>query len=167
MNIPLVAQRALAYMIDIVLLFVTLATLVIIMARMTGLMPETHSQVWVATVLSFSIPAWLYFTLSDHSRLGATLGKRLLKLRVVTISKDQLSLGRSLARTAVKLMPWELAHIFGFALAGQLGSVGQSAGLIAANGLILIYLIVALVTRGKRSIHDLVVGTEVGQSVLG
>jgi uncharacterized RDD family membrane protein YckC len=42
---------------------------------------------------------------------GATPGKRLLGLRVLTVSGDRLTWPRSLLRTALKFtLPWELAH---------------------------------------------------------
>jgi hypothetical protein len=54
-----------------------------------------------------------------------------------------------------------MAHIFGFALAEQVGEAAQTAGLLAANGLLLAYLAVLVATRGRRSVHDLLVKTEV------
>ena len=85
-----------------------------------GIFPRTPYQVWLATVVSFSIPAWLYFLLSDCSGSGATIGKK-LRLRVVQTGGARVGWLRSLARTAIKLLPWEMAHIFGFALAEQVG----------------------------------------------
>jgi uncharacterized RDD family membrane protein YckC len=157
----LITRRILAYLADIVLLFAVLAPTALLIESLTGLVPKTPSQVWIATVLSFSIPAWLYFILSDHSPAGATFGKRWFKVRVVTGSGGSPSLSQALARNAVKLLPWEMAHIFGFALAEAVGPTVQSAGLIAANALTLAYLVVMLGTRGRKSIHDFLVGTEV------
>ena len=70
-------------------------------------------------------------------------------------------------RTAVKLLPWELVHLFGFALAPQAGdlTVAQSVGLAAANVLVVIYLVCALVTRGRRSVHDYVARTVLSAAV--
>ena len=61
---------------------------------------------------------------------------------------------RALARTAVKLLPWEAAHIFGFALAGAVPDVVQVSGLVAANVLVLVYFGMAAATGGRRSVHD-------------
>lgn len=160
MNI-LFIRRCVAYLIDILLLFIILAPAAVLGEKLLGLTPQTHRQVWFAVVFSFSIPAWFYFILSDQSNSGATFGKRFLHLRVALINGDRLSFLRSFSRTAIKLLPWEMVHIFGFALADQLGNTWQSAGLITANILILIYLGIAFATKGQRSLHDLVVGSQV------
>jgi uncharacterized RDD family membrane protein YckC len=154
-------KRMGAYCVDVLLLFATLATTATVVERWLRITPQTPRQVWVATVLSFSIPVWLYFTLGDHSRSGATIGKKLFRLRVLRVGGSRVSLSRSLARTAIKLLPWEMAHLFGFALAQEVGAVVQGAGLIAANVLAVVYLIVLLATRGRLSVHDLLVDTNV------
>jgi uncharacterized RDD family membrane protein YckC len=63
--------------------------------------------------LSFTgltLPVALYFAVAEASSRQATLGKRLLGLRVATGDGRRLSCGRSLLRTALKLAPWEVAH---------------------------------------------------------
>jgi len=152
-------RRIFAYTVDVVLLFVVLAPAALLVERLLGLAPQTPGQVWVAIGLSFSIPAWLYFILCDSSRSGATLGKRLFRLHTARSDGSRLNIFRAVGRTAVKLLPWEMAHIFGFAIADQVGPVVQSIGLAAANGLTLVYLIVCLVTGGRRSFHDLLAAT--------
>ncbi len=157
----LVLKRSVAYVLDICLLFAILAPAALLVEQVVGIIPRTPSQVWLAAVVSFSIPAWLYFLLSDCSRSGATLGKKVFHLRVVEAGGAGIGWLRSLARTAIKLLPWEMAHIFGFALAEQVGQTFQAAGLIAANGLVLAYLAVLIANHGRRSVHDLLVNTEV------
>jgi hypothetical protein len=56
----------------------------------------------------------------------------------------------------VKLLPWEMTHLSAFALASYLG-------LVIANALVVVYLAVVVWTRGRRSVHDYVVGTEVSR----
>lgn len=159
----LMVRRTLAYVLDIVLLFIPLAALSMIVQRATNLVPESPAEVWMATTLTFSGPVWLYFILSDHSRLGASLGKRLLGVQVVAVSQGRVGVGQALARTALKLLPWELVHIFGFALAESLGSVARGIGLVVANVLTGLTFIVAVSTGGRRSVHDFIAGTVVGR----
>jgi uncharacterized RDD family membrane protein YckC len=126
----------------------------------TGVQIET----WVfATV---SLPTWAYFTLTEGSRWEATLGKRLLGLRVVNAQGGRAGYGRALLRTVVKLLPWELTHL-SLMLPVPMWSEGASAsirpGLIVANALIVVYLATALLTPRKQSVHDLVAGTLVVQ----
>lgn len=74
-----------------------------------------------------------------------------------------MGFARSLLRTAVKLSPWELVHVSMFALTddpGQFGPV-QVAGLAVVDALLLAYLAVLVLTRGRRSVHDLLVDTSV------
>ena len=67
----------------------------------------------------------------------------------------------------MKLLPWELVHLSVFGLSSDLSqlSLWQSIGLVAANGLIILYLIVAVATRGRRSVHDFVAATEVTKAI--
>ena len=67
-----------------------------------------------------------------------------------------------LARTAVKLLPWETSHLSAFAFSAQPGvslGVGQLIGLTIADVLIVVYLVVVACTGGGRSVHDYVAAT--------
>jgi uncharacterized RDD family membrane protein YckC len=161
----LLIRRAAAYFTDILLLFAVLAP-VGYLARMAAGWPgaaPTGFEVWVASAVNFSVPAWAYFALSDRSPRGATIGKRLLRVRVSRHGIGQVGGLRALARTAVKLLPWETAHVSAFALsAGADGlAPAQVVGLTAANGLAVAYFVAVCLTRGRRSVHDYVVATEV------
>ena len=95
MNTPLLLRRAAAFGLDCLLLFVTLGPLTFILqyAFIDG--TPTGPQLWVCLLFGFSIPAWTYFSVSDHSRSGATVGKRVLGIRVTTEGGDQLSVSRA------------------------------------------------------------------------
>ncbi|MBN1248741.1 MAG: RDD family protein [Anaerolineae bacterium] len=105
------------------------------------------------------MPVWAYFAVADASAAGATLGKRLTRICVRRTGGGRIRFGTALARTALKLMPWELAHLLGFALVDGVSDTAQLVGLVAANVLMLGYLGVRALTRGEQSMHDLVVGT--------
>lgn len=157
------ARRLAAYAIDITLLAAVLIPLAFGIQQVFGYRPDTGVGVWLASLAAISLPSWAYFALSDASSGGATLGKRLLGLRASAVDGGRIGLGRALARTAVKLVPWELTHLTFFALAPQLGTFsGLQLGLLwVVYGLFAVYLIVALRYGGERSVHDLVVGTAV------
>ena len=72
----LVIRRSAAYLIDILLLFLVLAPIGLLIQWSLGQVPQTGPQIWGTLLWNFSIPAWLYFTLSDKSSTGATPGKR-------------------------------------------------------------------------------------------
>lgn len=59
---------------------------------------------------SLTLPAVLYFALSEASRWQATLGKRVLNLQVVTRSGLRPPPLRTIIRALIKLLPWEAAH---------------------------------------------------------
>mgnify|MGYP001139572852 CR=1 len=155
-----ILKRSSAYLLDIALLFAILAPAATLVEWALGIFPKTPTQIYLATMISFSLPTWLYFLTSDCSRSGATLGKRVFHMKVTRSSGARVGLWRSLARTAIKLLPWELAHIFGFALAGIISTSLQTAGLIAANVLVVVYGAVLIATRGKQSMHDLLAKTQ-------
>jgi uncharacterized RDD family membrane protein YckC len=163
----LLIRRATAYSLDIVLLFLVLFSVGRLVRLATGWHPSsspTGLEVWLAIALNFSVPTWTYFVWSDRSACGATVGKRLLGLRVVRVTGERVSTARALARTAVKVLPWETAHVSAFALSTNPGvsfDLSQLIGLTLANGLAVVYLAVAGCTGGRRSVHDYVAATEV------
>jgi uncharacterized RDD family membrane protein YckC len=61
-------------------------------------------------LLTLTLPVTLYFALFEGSARQATPGKGALGLRVQTSAGMRASRSRALARTAVKFVPWELAH---------------------------------------------------------
>ena len=67
------------------------------------------AQLGIFAVLTVPVTVW--FAGWEATAGGATPGKRLLGLRVLTTSGDRLTWPRSLVRTALKFtIPWELAH---------------------------------------------------------
>lgn len=157
-------RRIAAYLVDIILLFVILAPFGFLLQWLLGLpVAQTGPAIGRTILWNFSIPAWLYFIVSDASPVGATVGKRLLGLHVQTLAGVRLGLGRAIGRTAVKLLPWELVHLSAFALSTDPNALHpwQVIGLSTANVLSIAYLVIAVVTRGQRSAHDFVMGTVV------
>ncbi len=163
-GLPLIFRRAAAYLLDILILFTILAPLGFLIQWVFGMsLPQTGPEVGQTILWNFSLPAWLYFILSDRSAQGATLGKRLLKVQVVRVGGQPITMGRALLRTAVKLLPWELVHISTFALSVDLTQLSnlQTVGLILANVLTFLYFVLFIATKGQRSVHDLAAQTEV------
>lgn len=57
------------------------------------------------------LPVWAYLTLGEAGRSAATWGKRRAGLRVVGPRDERPGLLRVAVRNAVKLLPWQLAHV--------------------------------------------------------
>ncbi len=74
----------------------------------------SFSSPWTGQAIGFAtmtVPVTLYFAISESSRAQASVGKRLLRLRVTTMSGGRLPLARSLLRSCVKFVPWECGHV--------------------------------------------------------
>lgn len=157
-------RRCLAYTVDVVLVWVVLAPLGFAASALLGLpIPSTGPEIARVILWNFSLPVWAYFTLADASASGATMGKRWCGVRVRRADGARVGVARAAGRTLVKLVPWEVVHVAMFALATDLSTFGtaQLIGLNLANALIVVYLGVAVATRGRRSVHDVVAGTVV------
>jgi uncharacterized RDD family membrane protein YckC len=119
------------------------------------------------TLITISLPTWLYFSSFEASPWQATLGKRLLKLETLEKgSRDRLSFLQAFVRTLIKLAPWEIAH-----LTNNLPvplwydpDPGFRAGFILVPVLVVIYIVVAFVTPDRQSVHDLLAKTIVIRS---
>lgn len=111
-----------------------------------------------------TLPVVLYFALSEFSRWQGTIGKRLMDLRVTTMSGEPVSVGWSLVRSGVKFAPWELAHTAVWQIPGQ-PFVSEPAmlnmvGFLAASGFVAWY-VVSLFVGSRRTLYDRVAGTQV------
>lgn len=69
----------------------------------------TPRQAQLLGFVTLTLPVGLYFAVAEGV-FGATVGKRLLGLRVTNSRGARLSPGRSLLRSTVKFLPWELGH---------------------------------------------------------
>lgn len=164
----LLLKRLVAFMIDWVVLFCVFALPQFILALMLGRWVLSYDSpplaIWAWVALTVSVPSWIYFTLSDSSAAGATLGKRLFGLAVRDLKGGRIGQWRALARTAVKLAPWEMTHIMIFfpePFGDEIGTA-KIVLIMIANALLIVWLAVPLLDRpGHRAIHDLVARTRV------
>jgi uncharacterized RDD family membrane protein YckC len=113
---------------------------------------------------ALTIPAGLYFFLTETSRHRATLGKRVAKLIVVARSEGAPSKKQIALRTAVKLLPWELAHTFIYQVVYRSRNSAEVPawviiGLFVANVLPLAYLVTVLLRKDHAGPHDLAAKT--------
>jgi len=168
-------RRLLAYILDIAILYGVLAGGLQTLTRALFGVPDYARlaqmpvQLEGCVLLTISLPTWLYFIICDvicDVRGGSTLGKRVLGLRTTAVSGGPVSVGQAVARTALKLIPWELTHISVLVPnpmwnPGTTPALSQTVGLAAANLLMLVYLIVLALQGGRRSVHDLIAGTSV------
>ena len=129
--------------------------------------PAWPASPWLGQALGFSLttlPFGLYLALMEASARRATLGKRVLGLRVLTAGGCRASLRRCAARAAVKLLPWELGHVVPY----QLMALGPEAEfpvwLLAVNAAAFagaLWYTASLWSASGRTPYDRVAGTAV------
>jgi uncharacterized RDD family membrane protein YckC len=110
-----------------------------------------------------TLPVTLYFAVQEASARQGTWGKARCNLKVIGPDGERLSLRRALARTALKFLPWELAHTAIWQ--AQFASAERSPGVIA--GFVLVWALVGanalsiVLRRDRRALYDQWAGTAV------
>lgn len=115
--------------------------------------------------LAATLPVLLYGSLMEASARGATLGKRALGLRVVSLDGSRAPLWRTFLRTLGKFLPWEVAHTVYWHWPGwPLEAAPPTPGQVAAIGAVWLacagYL-VSLFLGSRRTPYDRLAGTRV------
>lgn len=112
-----------------------------------------------------TLPVSLYFIICESSNWQGTWGKKKLKIRVVDETGQRIGFIRSAVRTAIKFLPWEVAHfaVLRFTLPSDFSENALYVILIAVNLTVFIYLISPLMIRKKKTIYDWIAGTQVIQ----
>ncbi len=110
-----------------------------------------------------TLPVTLYFAISESSQSKATWGKRRLKLQVADQDGARIGFWRSLARTLLKFILWELSHT----LIWQLYFSRQTEMVWINYGFGLVYVLIGLNivslmrTRTNQTLYDLLTKTYV------
>lgn len=175
-----IRTRLLAFLIDYLLILAYLAVLAGVGTFLT-LGPfrdawrdllSTPARMDFLAFLVTVLPVTLYFALSESSSRGASVGKRRMGLRVVGMDGGRVPLGRALVRSALKFLPWQLAHtgmlnIPGFPIEPTDPPAWTTAMLVAVWVLVVAYLFGLTPLGGSRPLYDRVAGTRVVASDQG
>jgi uncharacterized RDD family membrane protein YckC len=117
---------------------------------------------WV--LLSISLPIYLYFILLERSESQATLGKKISKVKVVDRDGGVISTRQSIYRNLIKIaIPWEITHI-SLLFPRPLFNIAEPKiplGIYLADIILLLYLLIFLLTKGKITVHDHISSTRV------
>ena len=173
------AIRLAAFLVD---LLVVCAAVVVLLQLVLDPLRSALGPAWARvgwfyvgyTLLTVSLPIWLYFAGYESSDQHATVGKRWLRIKVAGADGRPPSFMRALLRTIVKLLPFEIAHLViavpinpfidpitgGLILPGmqELGGT-VLAGLLVALLILGASLLSAALHPDRRTLHDLVAGT--------
>ena len=112
------------------------------------------------------LPIVLYFALLESSTWQASLGKRTLGLHVTDVHGARLSRVRSLGRSGLKFVPWELTHACLWNIPGWPFAASRIPPLVAA-GLILVWVLVGvyavslLLSKTHQTLYDRIAGAYV------
>lgn len=165
-----VSRRLSAYILDCLLLAFAIAlcqAALYIINPLIAILRSGHqptpNQVHAWVFATVTIPSLLYFALTVRSSRQATVGMRLLKLKVADVHGNRIGFAQALLRSAVLLIPFELNHIVIFHL-GPRGGPPSSVFWLGIAGMwmvTVVYLYSIPLTRRRQSVHDLVAGTVV------
>jgi uncharacterized RDD family membrane protein YckC len=163
-------RRVAAFGVDyaVILLYLGFLTLVGVLGRAAGAVPtdvttpagRVVGQLVAFAVLTVPVTAW--FAGWEATVGGATPGKRLLGLRVLTVGGERLAWPRSLLRTALKFtLPWELAHTAVWDLLVWPGdrSAALDTLLLSVANAVIVVDVVCLFVGSRRTPYDRVAGT--------
>ena len=112
------------------------------------------------------LPVILYFALSEGSEARATWGKRRAGIEVVGPGGGRFGLGRSLLRSSLKFLPWQMAHTAMLHIPGVPMSPGEAPVwslplLVVSWSLVALYLLGLTRIGGRRTLYDRAAGTTV------
>ncbi len=163
--------RSLAFAVDYLVIAAWLALVTAAGAVVNRVAPTITATLFsrplsgqVAAFLLVTLPVTLYFALLEASPWQASWGKRKLHLRVTTVGGTRLSRARALTRTALKFVPWELAHTCVWQIArvpDQAPSSAVLAGLALVGALVAANVASPLADRRRRALYDRLAGTVV------
>ena len=161
-------RRLTAQALDLVVIagWAVFAAVVGLVARSIGVDFGSPRVADAFAFLTLVVPATLTFAGQEASTRQATFGKRRMRLRVVDRAGRRLTRQRSLARSAVKFLPWQLAHTAVFGLIADPASLGMVALSITAQGVVVFSVLVMCLDPQHRAVHDWVAGTRVIEGAL-
>jgi len=164
-------RRLIGYAIDCVVLFVGLLALQALLSPINPILgmlrhgaSVSGGQLHLWVVATATVPFLLYFASTVSSRGQATVGMRILRMRVETVDGSRLGFPRALLRSAVLLVPFEANHTLMFHFAPPTAAEPSAEfwiGLAAVWVLIALFLVSVLVSPKRQSVHDRVAGTVV------
>lgn len=172
--------RTLAFLLDYIFIAAYIGVLVVVSislgfgplrAVFLKLFADPNSSE-ITAFLSLVLPVLLYFALFECSPWQATWGKRKMGLPVTTTHGKRLSLARSLLRSLMKFVPWELTHaclwrIPGWPLAPKVFPPLIVVGLVLVWVIVGVYLLSLFLSKTHQTLYDLLAGVRVVKSVAG
>ncbi|MCL4561067.1 MAG: RDD family protein [Chloroflexi bacterium] len=163
-------RRIFAFILDAVILFlgvvITQAAMLLVginpvVRQMQAGIAVSGSTLHLWVTATTTLPFILYFAIMHSSGWQATLGKRVMRIKVTTVYNERTSFQRGVLRAVVTLIPFEVNHTIIFNIGyGNPAMVGYLIpALVFFYGLIAAYIASIFLTRRHQSLDDLVSGT--------
>jgi uncharacterized RDD family membrane protein YckC len=105
------------------------------------------------------LPVVLYFALQEGSSQQATWGKRRARITVVNAQGARMTLGQSLLRSAIKFLPWQLAHMCVIYIWFGDDSSIFLIGAFLAQGVAILYVVCLWLSKRHLTPYDWIAGT--------
>jgi len=169
-------QRVKAFALDYVIILLYLAAITLLnlvlnspyrvnhlVFSITHWLFENRVSAQLTGFLLLTLPISLYFAISESSKRQATWGKERMKLIVTDSNGERLTFWRSLARTFLKFVPWELSHT----LIWQINFSPQTNSALINYSFILVYVLIGLniasllIMKKHQTLYDLLAKTYV------
>jgi uncharacterized RDD family membrane protein YckC len=162
-------QRAGAFTLDYIIILGYLLGLVLLSLLANAVFGATQwlfadrIRAQFVAFLLVTLPVSLYFAISEASTRQATWGKQRLKLKVGDHTGGRISFWKSLGRTLLKFVPWEISHtlIWELYLSPQTESVWINYSFALVYLLIGLNIVSLMVTKTHQALYDLLTHTYV------
>lgn len=163
--IQLILKRTVAYFIDYFLILLYAITLLFVTLSIA---PDDYSlspiQGQLVALISLTIPAYFYLVLSESGKQCATIGKRIMRLKVTEQSIQHRK--NIWLRNLIKLLPWEIAHT-GVQWAFYYNNQNVDPPMwtmilfIVAQSLVFLYFMGTFIFKGEATFYDKLSNTKV------
>jgi uncharacterized RDD family membrane protein YckC len=109
-----------------------------------------------------TLPVVLYYALCESSHWQATVGKRVMGLRVTNAMGERIGFGQGLVRALVRFLPFEIGHMT-FALPEPIWVAPDEfrVGFLIVSAALVLYTAIAFFHPRGQSVHDLAAQTVV------
>lgn len=168
-TMKLVTKRILAFLIDytlIILYTLVLAGISMLIHKITSAEPGVLNPLsgQVVGFFTLTLPVFLYFYLTEHGSMSATIGKNKMGL-IVKAYQSKFS-NQVFIRNVFKFIPWEMAHTgVHWIVYYSLQEVNPPSWVLVIltmpQLIVIAYIISIVASNGKSSIYDKWAGTRV------
>ena len=162
-------QRVRAFALDYIIILFYLAALTLLSLLINRLFSVNEwlfadrARAQLTGFFLITLPVALYFAFGESSVQQATWGKKRMGLVVTDPNEERLTFWRSLARTFLKFIPWELSHtlIWQIYFSPQTNSLWINYGFILVYALVGLNIASLLMTKKHQTLYDLLAKTYV------